>query len=80
MFGLKHADAAKLSELIAELTRSQPPAEDPRTTYPFTGPPPYCTVENVTHVSSCALRKLLEFDDEFIWGDNLIFNTKSDAL
>lgn len=71
IFQLKLGDADRLSELIAELTRTQPKCD-------FTGTPPYCTVENVTHISSLALDKLIEFDEEFVWGDNLIFSTKAD--
>lgn len=80
MFQLKLSDTVKLSELISELTRTQRSddvvdnADDCRTV-PFTGTPPYCTIENVKHISSVALEKLIEFDKEFVWGDNLIFNT-----
>ncbi|KAK7915592.1 hypothetical protein WMY93_011353 [Mugilogobius chulae] len=41
----------------------------------FTGTSQYCAVGNVTHISSLALQLLLEFDEEFVWGDNLIFHT-----
>jgi len=74
LFQLKLSDAVKLSELISEIKYTQT-AGDGRSV-PFTGTPPYCTVENVTHISSLALKKLTEFDTEFVWGDNLIFNTK----
>lgn len=71
---LKSVDAGKLSELISELTHTQ--TDGGSRNFPFTCTPPYCTVDNVTHISSLALQKLIEFDKEFVWGDNLIFNTK----
>lgn len=74
MFQLKLSDAVSLSELISELMHTQTKGDS--RSFPFTGTPPYCTVENVTHISSLALQKLIKFDKEFVWGDNLIFNTK----
>ena len=74
LFQLKLSDAVKLSELISELKYTQTDGDS--RSLPFTGTPPYCTVENVTHISSLALKTLIEFDKEFVWGDNLIFNTK----
>ena len=76
LFQLKLSDAVKLSELISELKCTQTDGDGRG--LPFTGTPPYCTVENVTHISSLALKKLIEFDKEFVWGDNLIFNTKAE--
>lgn len=73
---LKLVDAVKLSELISELTHTQTNGDS--RSFPFTGTPSFCTVENVTHISSLALQKLIEFDKEFVWGDNLIFNTNVD--
>lgn len=78
IFQLKLGDATRLSELISELTRTQTNC-DAHGVCSFTGTPPYCTVENVTHISSSALEKLIEFDKEFVWGDNLIFNTKAEG-
>lgn len=75
VFRLKLSDAVRLSELIAELSRTRGSCEETRG-FPFSATPPYCTVEDVTHVSSGALGMLLEFDREFVWGDNLIFNTQ----
>lgn len=74
MFQLKLSDAVKLSKLISELTHTQRDGDS--CSFPFTGTFPYCTLENVTHISSLALQKLIEFDKEFVWRDNLIFNTK----
>lgn len=76
MFQLTLTDAVKLAELISELTRTQ---KDSRG-FPFTGTPPYCTMENVRHISSLALEKLIEIDEEFVWGHNLIFNAEVDRL
>lgn len=73
IFGVNASDTIKLTELIAELTRTQGRGASHRV--PFTATPPYCTVENVTHISGLALQKLIEFDKEFVWGDNLMFNT-----
>ena len=72
VFQLKHSEAVKLSELISELTKTQGDGDSRA----FTGIPPYCTVENVTHISGLALRKLLELDKDFVWGYNLTFTTK----
>ena len=77
-FQLSLGDAVKLSELISELIRTQGLHGSIRS-FPFSGTPPYCTVENVTHISSVALQKLLELDEDFVWGDNLIFNAKNEA-
>ena len=77
MFRLTVSDTAKLSQLISELTRSTQTDCDGSVGVPFTGTPPYCTVESVMHISGVALQQLIEFDEEFIWGDNLIFNTKA---
>lgn len=74
VFQLKLAETVKLSELISELTQTN----GHRRTFPFTCTPPYCTVENVTHISSLALQKLIEVDKDFVWGDNLIFNIKGE--
>lgn len=76
MFQMSLSDSMRLSELIFELTRTQ--TKNERHSFPVTCTPPYCTVETVTHISSLALRKLVEFDKDFVWGDNLIFNTKVD--
>ena len=76
LFQLNVSDACKLAELITVLTCTQTNGE--RGSFPFTGTPPYCTVENVTHISRSALQALTEIDNEFVWGDNLIFNTKVD--
>lgn len=73
MLKLTVSDSVKLSELISELIHTQ---TQKYLRFPFTGTPPYCTVENIRHISSLALRQLIDFDKEFIWGDNLIFNTK----
>ncbi|KAJ7983658.1 hypothetical protein DPEC_G00374600 [Dallia pectoralis] len=73
MFKLRLSDAAKLSELIAELTRTQTNGHGHGLT--FSGTPPFCTVKNVAHISGLVFQKLIEFDTEFVWGDNLIFNT-----
>ena len=73
IFQFKSVDSMKLSELIQELTYT--PTNTERHSLQFTCTPPYCTVENVTHISSLALQKLFEFDKDFVWGDNLIFNT-----
>lgn len=80
IFQLKLGDAARLFELISELTRTQTNGDGAHGFCSFTGTPPYCTVENVTHISGSALEKLIEFDKEFVWGDNLIFNTKAEGL
>lgn len=69
----------KLAELISELTRTRG-SNATTTGLPFTCTPPYCTVENVTHISNAALVILLEYDGEFVWGDNLIFNTKIEGV
>ncbi len=69
------SEAAKLSELLSELTRSTT-ADGESHSLPFTATPPYCTVENVRHISGRALQLLIGFDKEFVWGDNLIFDTK----
>uniref|UniRef100_A0A286P9U6 Myopalladin-like, partial sequene n=1 Tax=Oryzias latipes TaxID=8090 RepID=A0A286P9U6_ORYLA len=69
-FGLSPAEAGRLSELLAELALSA----EGKGACPFAGTPPYCTVENVVHISGPALERLMEFDDEFVWGDNLIFH------
>lgn len=74
MFDLTLSDTVRLSELISELTSTQWQTE--ANSIPFTGTPPYCTVDNVTHISSKALSLLSKFDSEFIWGHNLIFNTR----
>ena len=73
MFQLTLSDAARISELISDLNRTQTHGD--HRSLPFTGTPPYCTVENVRHISNTALRTLSEFDQEFVWGDNLIFST-----
>lgn len=41
--------------------------------------PPYCTVENVVHISSLVLEKLTSFDKEFIWRDNLNFKVEAEC-
>lgn len=74
LFRLKSSDVGKLSELLSELTRIRG-SHEVDTGLPFTCTPPYCTVENVRHISNAALKLLLEVDEEFVWGDNLIFNT-----
>lgn len=76
MFQLTLSDSMRLSDLIFELTCTQTKSDCH--SFPVTCTPPYCTVENVTHISGVALQKLVEFDKEFVWGDNLIFNTKVD--
>jgi hypothetical protein len=76
MFQMTLSDSMRISELIFELTRTQPKSDSQ--SFPVTCTPPYCTVETVTHISGVALQKPLEFDKEFVWGDNLIFNTKVD--
>lgn len=76
VFELTVSDAGKLSELISELTRTRTGGD--LCGFPFAGTPPYCTVENVMHISGPALQKVIDFDDEFVWGDNLIFNTKAE--
>lgn len=72
VFQLTLSEAVKLSELISELTKTKGGSNS----CPFIGTPPYCTVENVTHISGLALSALFEFDKEFVWGDNLTFNTR----
>lgn len=73
--GVSHA--VKLSELISALTYAH--AKGGARNLPFTGTPPFCSVENVTHISGLALEKLIAFDREFVWGDNLIFTTELDS-
>lgn len=72
IFQLNSMDSMKLSELVQYLTYT-PNTESH--SLQFTCTPPYCTVDNVTHISGLALQKLFEFDKDFVWGDNLIFNT-----
>lgn len=74
IFGVNAADTLRLSELIAELMRTQTTGKNHGV--PFIATPPYCSVENVTHISGLALQKLIDFDREFGWGDHLVFNTK----
>lgn len=76
LFQIRVSEAARLTELIAELTKTQGATLDHRDV-PVTGTPPYCTVADVRHISSVALTILLAFDDEFVWGDNVTFNTKA---
>lgn len=76
LFQIRVSEAARLTELIAELTKTQGATLDHRDV-PITGTPPYCTVADVRHISSVALTILLAFDDEFVWGDNVTFNTKA---
>lgn len=79
LFKVKVSEAARLAELIAELTDTQGWTAD-HSVIPVTGTPPYCTVADVRHISSVALAPLLAFDDEFVWGDNLTFNTKAQQI
>lgn len=74
-FGLSPVEAGHLTDLLTELALSR--VGDEKSTCPFAGTPPYCTVENVVHISGPVLERLLEFDDEFVWGDNLIFNASA---
>lgn len=76
VFRVKVSEATRLTELITELTYTQGTPVDHRD-LPVTGTPPYCTVANVKHISSAALATLQAFDEDFVWGDNLTFNTKA---
>lgn len=73
IFQLTADKAEKLGELISELVSSQ--NQVPYLGLPFVGTSPYCTMENITHISGRALTQLLKFDPDFVWGDNLIFST-----
>lgn len=77
LFQLTLVQADRLCELLTELINTQDTREETRSSFPITVTPPYCAVEDVTHISRAALTRLLTFDPEFLWGDNLIFNTKS---
>lgn len=79
VFRVKVSEAARLTELITELTYTQGRPADLRE-LPVTGTPPYCTVANVKHISSAALATLQAFDEDFVWGDNLTFNTKANNI
>lgn len=75
IFELSLADTARLLELITELTSTQS-TQTQANGIPFTATQPYCTVENVRHISSRALKLLRGFDCDFVWGHNLTFNTR----
>ena len=75
MFRLSFVDHVNLAKLISELKRTQT-KEGETHSGSVTATDTYCTVEDVTHISGLALQKLSEFDKEFLWGDNLMFNTK----
>lgn len=79
VFRVKVSEATRLTELITELTYTQGTPAD-RRELPVTGTPPYCTVANVKHISSAALATLQAFDEDFVWGDNLTFNTKAHQI
>lgn len=74
VFQLQITKARQLFELLSELMHSQDKSSG-NPALQFTGSSNLCAVGNVTHISSLALKILLEFDKEFVWGDNLIFNT-----
>lgn len=76
VFNLPPGKASRLAELLSELTRAR--SERGESVSVFAGPPPYCTVPDVRHISSVALELLFEFDRDFVWGDNLIFSTEAE--
>ncbi|KAK2829941.1 hypothetical protein Q5P01_017872 [Channa striata] len=59
MFGMSPGDAGRLSELLSDLTRARSPRDNG---CPFADTPPYCTVQNVAHISGTVLEMLLAFD------------------
>lgn len=75
VFRVKVSEATRLTELITELACTQETPVDHRE-LPVTGTPPYCTIADVRHISSVALAALHVFDEDFVWGDNLTFNTR----
>lgn len=78
VFRIKVSEATSLTELVTELRYTQGTPGD-RHEVPVTAPP-YCTVVNVKHISSAALATLQAFDGDFVWGDNLTFNTKANTF
>lgn len=66
IFQLKSEDATVLSKLISELMRTHSTGKACSFSS-FTGTLPYCTLENVTHISSVALETPILFDKEFVF-------------
>lgn len=64
--------ALKVTEFVVDLLTTQPDADDSWTPVSYTEP--LCKILNVRHISGSCLDALIDLDQDFVWGYNLIFS------
>lgn len=65
--------AMKVTDFVVDLLNTQPNTDDSLTpTVTYTEP--LCKILNVQHISGSCMNALIELDQDFVWGYNLIFN------